>query len=67
MIKEGEKLPDVQFNVPTSEGMKPMRTAEVFAGKTVALFAVPGAFTPASSAAAAARSASPARSRRCRP
>ena len=50
MIKEGEKLPDVQFNVPTSEGMKPMRTAEVFAGKTVALFAVPGAFTPTCSA-----------------
>ena len=50
MIKEGEKLPDVQFNVPTSEGMKPMRTADVFAGKTVALFAVPGAFTPTCSA-----------------
>lgn len=46
MIKEGEKLPDVQFNVPTSEGMRPMRTGDVFAGKTVALFAVPGAFTP---------------------
>src|SRR5512145_3096795 len=50
MIKVGDKLPDVQFNVPTSEGMKTMRTAEVFAGKTVALFAVPGAFTPTCSA-----------------
>jgi peroxiredoxin len=50
MIKVGEKLPDAQFNVPTSEGMKPMRTADVFAGKTVALFAVPGAFTPTCSA-----------------
>jgi peroxiredoxin len=50
MIKIGEKLPDVQFNVPTSEGMKQMRTAEVFGGKTVALFAVPGAFTPTCSA-----------------
>jgi len=50
MIKAGDKLPDVQFNVPTSEGMKPMRTADVFAGKTVALFAVPGAFTPTCSA-----------------
>lgn len=50
MIKVGDKLPDVQFNVPTLEGMKPMRTADVFAGKTVALFAVPGAFTPTCSA-----------------
>ena len=50
MIKVGDKLPDVQFNVPTSEGMKPLRTADVFGGKTVALFAVPGAFTPTCSA-----------------
>lgn len=50
MIKVGDRLPDVQFNVPTSEGMKPMRTADVFGGKTVALFAVPGAFTPTCSA-----------------
>lgn len=50
MIKVGDKLPDAQFNVPTSEGMKTMRTADVFGGKTVALFAVPGAFTPTCSA-----------------
>lgn len=50
MIKVGERLPDVQFNVPTSEGMKQMRTSEIFGGKTVALFAVPGAFTPTCSA-----------------
>jgi len=50
MIKIGDSLPDVQFNVPTSEGMKQMRTAEIFGGKTVALFAVPGAFTPTCSA-----------------
>jgi peroxiredoxin len=50
MIKIGDKLPDEQFNVPTSEGMKQMRTAEIFGGKTVALFAVPGAFTPTCSA-----------------
>ena len=50
MTKIGEKLPDVTFNVPTSEGMKPMTTADVFGGKTVALFAVPGAFTPTCSA-----------------
>jgi peroxiredoxin len=50
MIKAGDKLPDAQFNVPTSEGMKQMRTADIFGGKTVALFAVPGAFTPTCSA-----------------
>jgi hypothetical protein len=50
MIKVGDALPDAQFNVATAEGMKPMRTAEVFGGKTVALFAVPGAFTPTCSA-----------------
>lgn len=50
MIKEGDKLPDVSFNVPGADGMKQMRTAEIFDGKTVALFAVPGAFTPTCSA-----------------
>lgn len=50
MIKVGDRLPDVQFNVPSSDGMKQMRTADVFGGKTVALFAVPGAFTPTCSA-----------------
>ncbi len=50
MIKVGDTLPDVQFNVPTSDGMKQMRTADMFGGKTVALFAVPGAFTPTCSA-----------------
>jgi peroxiredoxin len=50
MIKVGDALPVAQFNVATAEGMKPMRTAEVFGGKTVALFAVPGAFTPTCSA-----------------
>jgi peroxiredoxin len=50
MIKVGEKLPDVQFNVPSSDGMKTLRTGDIFAGKTVALFAVPGAFTPTCSA-----------------
>ncbi len=50
MIKVGDRLPEVQFNVAASDGMKQMRTAEIFAGKTVALFAVPGAFTPTCSA-----------------
>jgi peroxiredoxin len=50
MIKEGEKLPDAQFTAATADGAKQMRTSEIFAGKTVALFAVPGAFTPTCSA-----------------
>jgi len=50
MIKVGEKLPGVTFMAGTAEGPKPMTTDEVFAGKTVALFAVPGAFTPTCSA-----------------
>ena len=45
-IKVGDKLPAATFRVMTSEGPKPKTTDEVFAGKTVALFAVPGAFTP---------------------
>lgn len=50
MIKVGEKLPEATFNVPTPDGPKAMTTAEVFGGKIVALFAVPGAFTPTCSA-----------------
>lgn len=49
-IKVGDKLPDAQFNVPGPDGMKTMSTADIFGGKTVALFAVPGAFTPTCSA-----------------
>ncbi|MGF1464229.1 MAG: peroxiredoxin [Maricaulaceae bacterium] len=40
------KLPDATFGVMTPEGPGQMTTAEVFGGKTVALIAVPGAFTP---------------------
>ena len=46
MIEVGENLPEFKFSVPMPDGVKPMGTAELFAGKTVALFAVPGAFTP---------------------
>ncbi len=45
-IKVGEKLPDATFRVMTAEGPKPKSTEEVFSGKKVVLFAVPGAFTP---------------------
>jgi peroxiredoxin len=39
-------LPDATFYSLTSEGPKPKSTADVFKGKKVAFFAVPGAFTP---------------------
>lgn len=45
-IAVGEKLPEATFTVMTDEGPKPMTTGDVFAGKKVALFAVPGAYTP---------------------
>jgi peroxiredoxin len=45
-IKIGDKLPDVAFTVMGADGPAKKTTAEVFAGKKVALFAVPGAYTP---------------------
>jgi peroxiredoxin len=45
-IKVGDSLPDVTFTVMTPDGPKPRTTAEIFKGKKIALFAVPGAFTP---------------------
>lgn len=45
-IKVGDKLPDATFKVMTGEGPKDKTTAEVFGGRKVALFAVPGAYTP---------------------
>ena len=49
-IQKGERLPDVPITLATSEGPKPTTTGEFFQGKRVALFAVPGAFTPTCSA-----------------
>jgi peroxiredoxin len=45
-IKVGDSLPETTFITMSAEGPKPMKTAEVFGGKKVALFAVPGAYTP---------------------
>lgn len=45
-IKVGDKLPDATFQVMTADGVKPKTSAELFAGKKVVLFGVPGAFTP---------------------
>lgn len=49
-IKVGDKLPEVTFMKATADGPAPASTSEIFAGKRVALFAVPGAFTPTCSA-----------------
>jgi glutaredoxin/glutathione-dependent peroxiredoxin len=45
-IKVGDRLPTATFRIMTSEGPRPRTTDDVFKGKKVALFAVPGAFTP---------------------
>ncbi len=45
-IKAGDKLPDAKFMTMGPEGPAAKSTADIFAGKKVALFAVPGAFTP---------------------
>ena len=49
-IKVGDKLPQANFMTFSAEGPEPITGETVFAGKTVALFAVPGAFTPTCSA-----------------
>jgi peroxiredoxin len=45
-IKVGDRVPNGSFTVMTGEGPKPKSTDELFKGKKVVLFAVPGAFTP---------------------
>ena len=49
-IKVGDALPEATFTTMGEDGPEPATTADVFAGKKVALFAVPGAFTPTCSA-----------------
>lgn len=49
-IKVGHKLPNVTVTLATAEGPRPITTDEFFKGKKVALFALPGAFTPTCSA-----------------
>jgi peroxiredoxin len=45
-IKVGDRLPNATFRVMTADGPKPKTTDEIFKGKKMVLFAVPGAFTP---------------------
>ncbi|MEL6860456.1 MAG: peroxiredoxin [Pseudomonadota bacterium] len=49
-ISVGDKLPEATFMEMTANGPEPVSTADVFGGKKVALFAVPGAYTPTCSA-----------------
>jgi peroxiredoxin len=49
-IAKGDKLPDVGLVKATADGPDKVQSADYFAGKKVALFAVPGAFTPTCSA-----------------
>jgi glutaredoxin/glutathione-dependent peroxiredoxin len=45
-INIGDKIPSVTLKQLTPEGVKEFTTDEIFAGRKVVLFAVPGAFTP---------------------
>lgn len=45
-INVGDKLPEARLTIMGPEGPKQVTTAEVFGGKKVALFGVPGAYTP---------------------
>jgi glutaredoxin/glutathione-dependent peroxiredoxin len=44
-IQIGDKLPETKFRVMTAEGPQVKTTDDIFKGKKVALFAVPGAYT----------------------
>ena len=44
-IQVGDKLPEAKFRVMTAEGPQVKTTDDIFKGKKVALFAVPGAYT----------------------
>jgi peroxiredoxin len=45
-IKVGDSLPEATFRLITSDGPRPVTTAEFFKGKKIVLFGLPGAFTP---------------------
>ncbi len=49
-ISVGDKIPDVKLVKVTEDGSQPVQSADYFAGRRVALFSVPGAFTPTCSA-----------------
>lgn len=43
---EGKRVPDVTFRIRENNEWKSVSTADLFAGKTVVVFSLPGAFTP---------------------
>jgi peroxiredoxin len=49
-ISVGDSVPSVKFKTITEEGMSDLSTEDLFGGKKVVLFALPGAFTPTCSA-----------------
>ena len=49
-ISVGDRIPDASFMTMTASGPNRVTTDDVFGGKTVALFSVPGAYTPTCSA-----------------
>lgn len=49
-IKVGDSIPAMQLVKATADGPAPVTTGDLFGGRTVALFSVPGAFTPTCSA-----------------
>jgi peroxiredoxin (alkyl hydroperoxide reductase subunit C) len=50
MIKLADTLPSLKLMAATTEGPREIATDDIFKGKKVVLFAVPGAFTPTCSA-----------------
>jgi len=49
-INVGDRIPDMTLTKATADGPQPIQTGDYFAGRKIALFAVPGAFTPTCSA-----------------
>jgi glutaredoxin/glutathione-dependent peroxiredoxin len=45
-IAKGDRLPEATFRIMEPDGIKTLITKDIFAGKKVVMFAVPGAFTP---------------------
>lgn len=50
-VQVGDSIPEATMNIMGEKGPQEITTAEIFGGKKVVLFAVPGAFTPTCSAA----------------